>query len=203
MPERFLRKSMKIFSPRIIFTSLVFLVFVLLFVLIVFGFSGKVSEKDRFFLNLAFEEAGKAFETNDFPVGALIVMDDKIISKAHTSVATTRDPKAHAEVLAIDLALKSLGTDFFVCKRNQHITLYTTYDPCPLCIGYIIRSQVPRVVIGKQNLMRQWQYFSKYLLYLARRSTNVDAPKQEALWTKRRMLNAKNENGQRAAIPAI
>lgn len=175
---------MKYSGIKAAFIGVVLFSFIFLLLLVVFLFFREVPDADSFFMKQAYEEAALSLRTHDFPVGALVVLDDRIISRAHNSVVAYGDPKAHAEMLAIDLALKSLGCEFFSCKKNHRITLYTTYEPCPLCSGYIQWSKMPRVVVGKKNLARRFKNFLDHLAYFISSGPEIDPHEHDRLWAK-------------------
>ena len=91
----------------------------------------------------ALKEALKAYEKGEIPVGALIVVDGKILSRAHNQKETTNDPTAHAEILAIRQASEILGR-----WRLTDAVLYITKEPCIMCCGAIINARIKRVVYG-------------------------------------------------------
>ena len=95
------------------------------------------------FLQVAIEEAKIALLINEVPVGAVIVKDGKIISRAHNLRETLRNPLAHAEVLAIKKACE-VTSDW----RLTGCELYVTLEPCPMCAGAIVQSRIKRVYIG-------------------------------------------------------
>ncbi|VAX34496.1 tRNA-specific adenosine-34 deaminase [hydrothermal vent metagenome] len=99
--------------------------------------------KDMEYMQLALEEARKAFEMDEVPVGALVVKGGIILSRAHNLMEALRDPTAHAEVLAIREASARLGN-----WRLEGATLYVTKEPCPMCAGAIVNARVSRVVYG-------------------------------------------------------
>lgn len=103
-------------------------------------------EHDEYYMRLAIEEAKKAGEMQEVPIGAVIVIGDKIISRAHNLRETEQRSVAHAELLAIDEACRSLGT-----WRLEHATLYVTLEPCPMCAGAIVLSRIERVVYGASD----------------------------------------------------
>ncbi|WP_020063148.1 tRNA adenosine(34) deaminase TadA [Bacillus sp. 123MFChir2] len=100
-------------------------------------------EQDIYFMELAIEEAKKAGEIQEVPIGAVVVVDGEVISRAHNLRETEQRSVAHAELLAIDDACKKLGT-----WRLENATLYVTLEPCPMCAGAIVLSRVERVVYG-------------------------------------------------------
>ncbi|MCX2829758.1 tRNA adenosine(34) deaminase TadA [Bacillus pseudomycoides] len=103
-------------------------------------------EQDIYFMQLAIEEAKKAEEIQEVPIGAVIVLGGEVISIAHNLRETEQRSIAHAELLAIDEACKKLGT-----WRLENATLYVTLEPCPMCAGGIVLSRVKRVVYGASD----------------------------------------------------
>ncbi|MDD5052192.1 MAG: nucleoside deaminase [Sulfuricurvum sp.] len=99
-------------------------------------------------MQIAYNEALLGMQNNEGgPFGALIVCDNKIISKAHNEVLKTNDPTAHAEMNAIRFASAVLGRfDLSDC------TLYTTCYPCPMCMGAILWARIPIVYYGATKL---------------------------------------------------
>lgn len=91
----------------------------------------------------ALSEAQKAYDAGEVPVGAVIVRDDKIIGRGYNQVEFSKDPTAHAEVLAIREAASTLGG-----WRLLDSTLYVTTEPCSMCAGAIVLSRIGKVVIG-------------------------------------------------------
>ena len=94
-------------------------------------------------MKLALQEAQKAFDSNEVPVGAIVVLQDKIIARAHNQVELLNDSTAHAEVLAITTAFNHLGS-----KYLPEATLYVTVEPCLMCSGALYWSKIGRVVFG-------------------------------------------------------
>ncbi len=100
---------------------------------------------DEYFMNLALEEAEKAFSLGEVPVGAIIVnnLTHEVIAKAHNLKETNQKVTAHAEMLAIDEANRINNS-----RRLENHTLYVTLEPCSMCASAIIQSRIDRVVIG-------------------------------------------------------
>jgi tRNA(adenine34) deaminase len=101
---------------------------------------------DAYFMGLALEEAKKAEQLQEVPIGAVIVKNGEVIAKAHNLRETEQRSIAHAEMLAIDEACKKLGT-----WRLEDTTLYVTLEPCPMCAGAIVLSRIERVVFGASD----------------------------------------------------
>ncbi|MBY0064673.1 MULTISPECIES: tRNA adenosine(34) deaminase TadA [Priestia] len=98
---------------------------------------------DEKYMRLAIDEALKAKDKLEVPIGAVIVQNDEVIASAYNLRETEQRSVAHAELLAIDEACKKLGT-----WRLEDATLYVTLEPCPMCAGAIVLSRVKRVVFG-------------------------------------------------------
>lgn len=95
------------------------------------------------FMKVAIDEAKKAEALGEVPIGAVVVKDGEIISRAHNLRETTQNPVTHAELLAIQKASEAVGS-----FRLEDCTLYVTLEPCVMCSGAIIMSRVPLVVYG-------------------------------------------------------
>lgn len=100
-----------------------------------------LSRGDEFFMKLAYNQALKAWNCGEVPVGAVIEFGGELIAQAHNSVEGSRDPTAHAEILAITQAAAKLGD-----WRLAGATLYVTKEPCPMCAGACVMSRLKRVV---------------------------------------------------------
>jgi len=100
-------------------------------------------EMDEKWMKLALEEAFLAGESEEVPVGAVIVRGEELLARAHNSPITLNDPSAHAEVLAIRRAAALLGN-----YRLAGTTLYATLEPCLMCTGAILLARIERIVFG-------------------------------------------------------
>jgi len=98
---------------------------------------------DNRFMDLALDQARRAGESGDVPVGAVLVRDANVIASAGNRTARDRDPTAHAELLVIRDAAESLDD-----WRLSGCTLYVTLEPCAMCAGAIVLARVDRVVVG-------------------------------------------------------
>ncbi|MCQ4795079.1 nucleoside deaminase [Anaerofustis stercorihominis] len=118
------------------------------------------------YMLLAVQEALKSGK--DVPVGALIVKDDKIISKAHNEVIKNNDPTAHAEILAIREACSILDS-----YNLSGCSIYVTLEPCPMCAGAIINAKIDKVVYGAMD-MDYGACGSKYNLLQDNRAKSIE-----------------------------
>lgn len=98
---------------------------------------------EDFFMKEAVKEAYKALDFNEVPVGAVIVKDDKIISRAFNLKENLKDTTAHAEVLAIKKACEALNN-----WRLTGCSIYVTLEPCPMCASAIAQARISRLYIG-------------------------------------------------------
>ncbi len=98
-------------------------------------------------MEAALEEARKAFNLGEVPVGAVIVLDGQIIARAFNLREALHDPTAHAERLALTEAGKVLGT-----WRLDGCSLYVTLEPCPMCAGAIVQARIARVIYGATDI---------------------------------------------------
>jgi tRNA(adenine34) deaminase len=106
------------------------------------GGPAAIAEDERY-MRLALEEARRAADYGEVPIGAVIVRDGQVLARAHNWRETWRDPTAHAEVLAIREAARRLGG-----WRLEGCDLYVTLEPCPMCAGAIVQARIRRLVYG-------------------------------------------------------
>ena len=109
---------------------------------------------------MAIIEAQKAFDSDEVPVGAVIVAGGRVVARAHNLVETLTDVTAHAEMQAITAAASSFGG-----KYLQDCTLYVTVEPCVMCAGALAWSQIGRIVFGAADPKRGYARFGKALLH--------------------------------------
>jgi len=106
----------------------------------------KQAELDRQFMQQALEQAGLAALAGEVPVGAVMVRDGEVISKAFNKPITNHDPSAHAEMLALRQA--ALSEENY---RLPGTTLYVTLEPCTMCAGAMLHARVDRIVFGAKD----------------------------------------------------
>lgn len=104
---------------------------------------------DEYFMKQALQEAQKAFEEDEVPVGAVIVCKNQIIARAHNLTEKLTDVTAHAEIQAITAASEYLGA-----KYLKDCTLYVTLEPCVMCGGALYWSQIDKIVFGARDPKR-------------------------------------------------
>jgi tRNA(adenine34) deaminase len=115
---------------------------------------------DEYFMNEALKEARYAFEEDEVPIGAVIVMKNKIIARAHNLTEKLNDVTAHAEMQAFTSAANNLGA-----KYLQEATLYVTVEPCIMCAGASYWSQIQKVVIGTSDNKRGFSNIKEQILH--------------------------------------
>lgn len=104
---------------------------------------------DTYFMKKALQEAETAFKKGEIPVGAVIVVDNKIIARTHNLTELLHDVTAHAEIQAITSAANFLGG-----KYLKGCTLYVTLEPCQMCAGALYWSQISKIVFGARDEQR-------------------------------------------------
>ena len=107
---------------------------------------------DEYFMKKALQEAELAFEKGEIPVGAVIVIDNRVIARTHNLTEMLNDVTAHAEMQAITSAANFIGG-----KYLKGCTLYVTLEPCQMCAGALYWSQISKVVFGASDEQRGFQ----------------------------------------------
>ena len=120
----------------------------------------ETDDKDEQFMRKALYEAEKAAEEGEIPIGAVIVCNDRIISRAHNLTEKLHDVTAHAEMQAITAAADLLGG-----KYLSDCTLYVTVEPCVMCAGAIGWAQIGRIVYGANDEKRGYQLYAPRALH--------------------------------------
>ncbi|OGS76406.1 MAG: tRNA-specific adenosine deaminase [Flavobacteria bacterium RIFCSPLOWO2_12_FULL_31_7] len=107
---------------------------------------------DEYFMKKALQEAEMAFEKDEIPVGAIIVVNNTVIARTHNLTELLNDVTAHAEMQAITSAANFLGG-----KYLKGCTLYVTLEPCQMCAGALYWSQISKIVIGASDEKRGYK----------------------------------------------
>lgn len=94
----------------------------------------------------ALKEAEKSYKLGEVPIGAVIVLDGKIIGRGHNLKISTNDPTSHAEIIAIKNASNYLNHWWL-----ENCDIYTTLEPCPMCIGAMLNSRIKKLYIGARD----------------------------------------------------
>ncbi len=101
---------------------------------------------DEKYMKIALQEACKARDIDEVPIGAVLVLNGKVIAKAHNTRQTKQISTHHAEVLCVEKACKKLKT-----WRLEDCELYVTLEPCPMCAGAIMQSRIKKVIFGAKD----------------------------------------------------
>jgi tRNA(adenine34) deaminase len=110
---------------------------------------------DEHYMKLALKEAEKAFAEDEVPVGAIVVINNKIISRGYNMVEKLNDPTAHAEIIALTSAFNALGS-----KYLPDATLYVTVEPCLMCAGALHWSKIGKIVWGAEDIKNGHQVYT-------------------------------------------
>ena len=110
---------------------------------------------DEHYMKLALKEAQKALEKDEVPIGAIVVLQNNIISKGWNQVELLNDSTAHAEIIALTSAYNYLGS-----KYLPEATLYVTLEPCLMCCGALYWSKIGRVVFGAYDEKNGFQKYT-------------------------------------------
>ena len=117
-------------------------------------------EQDEKFMRQALNEALRALDKREVPIGAVVVAGDRVIGRGHNLVETLMDATAHAEMQAITAAMSALGG-----KYLNDCTIYVTVEPCVMCGGALAWSQIGRVVYGAKDPKRGYSTYSDRILH--------------------------------------
>ncbi len=122
---------------------------------------------DEYFMQLALQEAKKAYNQGEVPIGAVVVSNNKVIGRGANSTETLTDVTAHAEIMAITAAQLALGAKFLT-----DCTLYITVEPCVMCAGAIRWARLGRVVWGASEPKSGFRQFATNILHPKTAITN-------------------------------
>jgi tRNA(adenine34) deaminase len=111
---------------------------------------------EEHFMKLALREAENAFSEGEVPVGAIVVINNRVISRGYNMVEKLKDPTAHAEMIALTSAFNSLGS-----KYLQDATLYVTVEPCLMCAGALHWSKIGKIVWGAEDVKNGHQLYTE------------------------------------------
>lgn len=124
---------------------------------------------DTHYMQQALAQAQKAFDEDEVPVGAVVVLNNKIIARGYNQVEKLNDCTAHAEIIAITSAFNYLGS-----KYLMDATLYVTVEPCLMCAGALYWSKIGRIVYGAADEKNGYKHITK--------ETNPFHPKTELVY---------------------
>jgi len=119
-----------------------------------------LNNSHEYYMREALKEAQKAFDSDEVPVGAIIVCENQIIARAHNLTERLNDVTAHAEMQAITSAANNLGS-----KYLNECTLYVTLEPCVMCAGGAFWSQIKTIVYGASDEKRGYSLLNKSILH--------------------------------------
>lgn len=115
---------------------------------------------DEYYMRQALNEARQAYDKDEVPIGAIIVCQNRIVARAHNLTEALNDVTAHAEMQAITAAENVLGG-----KYLTDCTLYVTLEPCPMCAGGLLWSQITRIVYGAKDKKRGYSLYAPTILH--------------------------------------
>ena len=117
-------------------------------------------EQDEKYMREALREAAAARDSDEVPVGAVIVCNGRVIAKGHNMTEMLHDPTAHAEMIALTAATEAMGG-----KYLENCTLYVTVEPCPMCAAALCWAQIGRIVFGASDPKRGYSLYCPSLLH--------------------------------------
>ena len=124
-------------------------------------------KQDERYMQMALDEARKAYDKGETPVGAVVVCRNRVVARAHNLTETLTDVTAHAEMQAITAAANTLGG-----KYLTDCTLYVTVEPCTMCAGAIGWAQLPRIVYGCSDEKRGYSLYAPHALHPKAQATS-------------------------------
>jgi tRNA(adenine34) deaminase len=127
----------------------------------------KIIFNDEYFMRIALQEAIKAYEAGEIPVGAVVVSNNRIMAKSHNQVEKLKDATAHAEMLALSAAFSYVGG-----KYLPDCTLYVTLEPCLMCASATFWSKLSRIVFSASDARLGYRTFGNSVLHPR---TKIDA----------------------------
>ena len=113
---------------------------------------------DEYFMRQALREARRAFEDEEIPIGAVVVVNQKIIARGYNMTERLNDPTAHAEMIALTAAFNALGS-----KYLPEATLYVTVEPCLMCAGAIYWGKLGKIVYGAEDIKNGYKKTTREL----------------------------------------
>ena len=116
----------------------------------------EVNNVDEKYMKIALQEAKKAYDNNEVPIGCVIVYNDEIIGIGANMRVTDKNVLSHAEIIAINEACGFMGD-----WRLEDCTLYVTVEPCPMCAGAIVQARIKKVVFGATLMKDFFKRFRK------------------------------------------
>lgn len=122
-------------------------------------FFGEKFMNDKLYMDIALQEAKKAYKKEEIPVGAVIVKNGKVISKAYNRKNKSNRVKDHAEIIAIDKANRKLRN-----WRLEDCEIYITLEPCPMCASAIEQARIKRIITGAVNKNKETRQISDAIL---------------------------------------
>jgi tRNA(adenine34) deaminase len=105
-----------------------------------------VEDSQEYFMKQALKEAYRAFDADEVPIGAVVVLNEKIIARGFNQVETLNDSTAHAEIIALTSAFNFLGS-----KYLPDASLYVTIEPCTMCCGALYWSKIGKLIYGASD----------------------------------------------------
>ena len=143
---------------------------------------------DTYFMKKALQEAEAAYDKGEIPVGAVIVIENKIIARSHNLTETLNDVTAHAEMQAITAAANYLGGKYLI-----NCALYVTLEPCQMCAGALYWSQISRIVYAAKDERRGFSVMNTKL-HPKTKVTGGIMEKEASVLLKQFFINKRNLN---------